>query len=221
MNESEKVKRDTEAFLEQQARDMENFAKEQKKRGVLMDDGMPIRLSAAAQPTEPVESSKQAPRKTAFNDDEVDENGESTQKRKLVKLDYSGIVPEQDDLTPEQREAARRVRLREIANDVSEDYAWLSRFDVNWTAITEAVISKKLIPIAQSLMEEYFGEADEEMLEIVSDQLKSHQGIDELVETLEPVMLEDSKTAAIKIWRRLVLEVLTYEEKLNTDGFEL
>ncbi|TIB36818.1 hypothetical protein E3P86_02369 [Wallemia ichthyophaga] len=203
VNESEKVKRDTEVFLEQQARDMENFTKEQKKRGVLMDDGMPIRLSAAAQPTqytETAEPSKQAARTTAFNDEEVDENGETIQKRKLVKLDYSGIVPDKDDLTPEQREAARRVRLREIANDVPEDYTSLSRFDVNWDAITDAIISKRLIPITKSLMQEYFGEADEEMMEIVSDQLKSKQGIDEFVETLEPVMLEDSKTAAIKIW---------------------
>ncbi|TIB95209.1 NPL4-domain-containing protein [Wallemia mellicola] len=171
INESEKVKRDTEAFLQQQAIEMENFAKEQKKKGVLMDDSMPIKLSAAAaqhpKPTsEQVESSKPVLHKSAFNDEEVDENGMPMQKRKLVKLDYSGIVPDQDELTPEQREAARRVRLREIANGVSLDYVQLSKIDINWDAITDVVISKKLIPIAESLMKEYFGEADEEMLEV-------------------------------------------------------
>lgn len=226
INESEKVKRDTEAFLQQQAIEMENFAKEQKKKGVLMDDSVPIKLSAAAaqhpKPTsEQVEPSKPVLHKSAFNDEEVDENGMPMQKRKLVKLDYSGIVPDQDELTPEQREAARRVRLREIANGVSLDYVQLSKININWNAITDVVISKKLIPIAESLMKEYFGEADEEMLEVVSDQLKSHQGIDEFVETLEPVMLEDSKTAAIKIWRRLAFESITALEKLNTDNFIL
>ena len=225
--ESEKLKKDTEAFLEQQAKDMEEFAKEQRKRGVLMDDGMPIKLSAAQAKAKAIEestsnnqSNEHKPKKSAFSgdDDELDENGEPLQKRKLVKLDYTGIEPE-DDLTPEQREATRRIKLREIANSIPEDYDKLSNIKINWNLINDNIIIKKLIPVAKSLMIDYFGEADEEMLEFVNEQLKSHQGIEIFVENLEPVMLDDSKTAATKIWRRLVFELNAIKNDLSTDNF--
>lgn len=130
--EAENLKKESEDFLARQMDEMQALAEEQRKAGLLLDDGAPVRLNVALSNSTAAKNPPEEGKKTVFVQDEEDEE-EGGRKRKapLVKLDFSASE------TPEQmQERLERVRL-----SVPTEKEPLFKAKVRWDGMTDVSLS--------------------------------------------------------------------------------
>ena len=128
--EAENLRRESEAFLARQMDELQALAEEQRKAGMLLDDGAPVRLNVSLAPAAPKTDAAPSKEKTApgvFGAEEEEE--EATRKRKvpLQLLDFSAA---------NDSEKAKE-RLEHIRNSVPSDRDALFKSKVRWDAVTE------------------------------------------------------------------------------------
>ncbi|KAI0060463.1 hypothetical protein BV25DRAFT_1827973 [Artomyces pyxidatus] len=208
--EAENLRRESEAFLARQMDEMQALAEEQRKAGMLLDDGAPVKLhvslAATGSKTEGAPAKEKAT--TLFGNEEDEE--ESIRKRKvpLVKLDFSAS---------NDGEKAKE-RLERIKTSVPKDRETLFKAKVRWDGVTEAMIDRKLEPLVKRLMVKYLGELeDDDLVMFVLEHLKDHKSPNKLVEGLEPVLEEEAVELAIAVWRQVIFESMAYGEGMHTD----
>lgn len=121
------MRKESEEFLARQMDEMQSLAEEQRKAGMLLDDGAPVRLnvSIAAGPA----TAKEAPKeKTAvFVEDEDEDDALKKRKVPLVKLDFS--VAESSEQIQE--------RLLRIKASVPHDKESLFKAKVRWDGLSD------------------------------------------------------------------------------------
>ncbi|KAI0629778.1 hypothetical protein C8Q77DRAFT_1064858 [Trametes polyzona] len=204
--EAENLRRESEAFLARQMDEMQALQEEQRKAGMLLDDGAPVKLgvslAAATKKTDNAPKEKAA----VFGQDEEEE--EAIQKRKvpLPKLDLA-----------ESGEKAKE-RLEKIRGEVPRDKETLFKGKVRWDGLSDVMIDRKLEPLVKREMTKYLGELeDDDLIMFVLEHLKDHKGPQKLVEGLEPVLEEEAAEFVISIWRQIIFESMAYSEGLHTE----
>jgi RNA-binding protein 25 len=196
--EAEHLRRESEAFLERQMEDMQALQDEQRKAGMLLDDGAPVRLAvslaAAASAAKTEGTAGGAGVKVAFNAEEDEEEAARTRKAPLVKLDFSTTA------NPEMQ----REQLEKVKSMVPRDKVALFKAKVRWDALTDVcvsfsgmsalltmrqtVIDRKFEPFVHRLLVKYLGELeDDDLVLFVLEHLKDHKTPQKLVDGLEPV----------------------------------
>lgn len=127
--EAEHLRHESEAFLARQMEEMRSLAEEQRKAGLLLDDGAPVKLQVSLAPA----PSAKAPPATegaapvpVFGQEE-EEEGVRKRKASLIKLDFSAN---------ESGEKARQ-RLEKIKESVPKDKETLWKVKVRWDAVNE------------------------------------------------------------------------------------
>lgn len=124
--EAENLRRESEAFLARQMDEMQALHEEQRKAGMLLDDGAPVKLgvslAAAAKKTESAPKEKA----TVFGQEEEEEE-EAIKKRKvpLPKL----------DLVDNSEQA--KERLEKIKGEVPRDKETLFKSKVRWDGVSD------------------------------------------------------------------------------------
>jgi hypothetical protein len=106
--------------------EMQALADEQRKAGLLLDDGAPVRLNVSIAPP----PAKEAPTKekaTLFGQEDEEEDGIKKRKVPLVKLDFS--VAESGEKT---RERVERTKL-----SVPHDKETLFKAKVRWDGLSD------------------------------------------------------------------------------------
>ncbi|THV03664.1 hypothetical protein K435DRAFT_835728 [Dendrothele bispora CBS 962.96] len=209
--EAENLRRESEAFLARQMDEMQALADEQRKAGLLLDDGAPVKLNVSLAPA----TSKEAggagkPDKATVFSQEEEEEEEATKRRKvpLVKLDFS--VAETGEKLKE--------RLENIRQSVPRDKESLFKAKVRWDGLTDIVIDRKFEPLVKKLMIKYLGEMeDDDLILFVLEHLKDHKGPQKLVEGLEPVLEEEAVELTKSVWRQIIFESMAYGEGLLTE----
>ncbi|CCO34805.1 putative RNA-binding protein C839,10 [Rhizoctonia solani AG-1 IB] len=210
---AEHLRLESEAFLARQMDEMRALADEQRKAGLLLDDGAPVRLAISAverKEKEEEEEKKIVVAKPVFGQEEEEETAGRRRRGNLVKLDF---------------EAAERERLVERLHRArdsvpkSQDALWRSK--VKWDALGESTIQKKIIPLARKKLEEYLGELDDDdMVVFIADHVRGRKGPAELIEALEPVLVEEATDLALALWRQIAFESAAYGDGLETgDNF--
>lgn len=205
--EAENLRRESEIFLARQMDEMQALAEEQRKAGMLLDDGPPVRLNvsitAGANLKERDATSRQE-KTTVFAHDEEEEEGIKKRRAPLVKLDFSAA---------ESSEQAKE-RLERIRKSVPSDKESLFKAKVRWDGLNDVsyylglihlseahhhyllfvllanqlLIDRKLEPLVKRLMVKYLGEMEEEdLIMFVVEHLKDHKSPQKLIEGLEPV----------------------------------
>ncbi|KAH9060186.1 hypothetical protein EDB87DRAFT_1683924 [Lactarius vividus] len=196
--EAENLRRESEAFLARQMDELQALAEEQRKAGMLLDDGAPT-----------VGGGKEkAPAPAVFGVEEEEE--EATRKRKvpLQLLDFSAA---------NDSEKAKE-RLEHIRASVPKERETLFKSKVRWDAVTEQLIDRKLEPLVKKLMVKYLGELDDDdVVMYVIEHLKDHKSPAKLVEGLEPVLDEEAAEFTISVWRQVIFESMAYGEGLHTE----
>ncbi|KAF8150367.1 hypothetical protein K438DRAFT_1910390 [Mycena galopus ATCC 62051] len=196
--EAANLARESEDFLARQMGEMQALAEEQRRAGLLLDDGAPVRLSVSLGP---LAAQKDAQREK-----------EGTRKRKvpLVKLDFSAA-----EAGPE----ATRERLEGMKANVPTEREALFKAKVRWDGMTDSVIDRKFEPLVKRVMTQYLGDAEEaeELIMFVVEHLKDHKGPAKLTEGLEPVLEEEAAEVTTAVWRQLIFESMAYGEGLHTD----
>ena len=126
--EAEHLRRESEAFLARQMEDMQALADEQRKAGMLLDDGAPVRLNMSLQAAAAAgqEPSAKAAAAAMFA---AQEEEEELKKRKapLVKLDFSAADGEK------AKEQLEKIR-KSVAKEEKEA---LFKSKVRWDGITD------------------------------------------------------------------------------------
>ncbi|PVF98479.1 hypothetical protein CPB86DRAFT_797284 [Serendipita vermifera] len=207
--EEERAQRESQMFLERQMEEMRATQEEQKRAGLLVDDAAPIKLNVLA--SKPLAntavSSTQgtAPEPRVVFGPEDEEDVVVKKKRvPLVELDF--IV---------DGEKAKE-KLENLRTQVTRDKDALWKAKIRWEAISDRVIDKKIEPLIHRKIEEYLGEVDDDLVMFVIEHLKDHKGPSKLVEELESVLVDETVSFVIAIWRQIVFESVAYGEALET-----
>ncbi|KIK69865.1 hypothetical protein GYMLUDRAFT_53004 [Collybiopsis luxurians FD-317 M1] len=204
--EFENLRRESEDFLARQMDEMQALAEEQRKAGLLLDDGALVKLNVSLAPAPAKEGGKEKAMVFAQEEDEEEE----IKKRKvpLVKLDFS--VAESSEKMKE--------RLERIKESVPHDMESLFKAKVRWDGLSDVVIDRKFEPLVKRLMVKYLGEMEEEdLIMFVLEHLKDHKGPQKLVEGLEPVLEEEAVELTKSVWRQIIFESMAYGEGLLTE----
>lgn len=139
--ETENLRRESEDFLARQMDEMQALAEEQRKAGLLLDDGAPVRLNVSIAAALPPKEATGKEKTTVFGQEDEEDDGVKKRKVPLVKLDFS--VAETGEQTKERLE---RIRL-----SVPHDKETLFKAKVRWDGLSD-VSSKWICMIMASLM---------------------------------------------------------------------
>ncbi|TRM62125.1 hypothetical protein BD626DRAFT_499977 [Schizophyllum amplum] len=204
--EAENLRRESEDFLARQMDEMQALAEEQRKAGLLLDDGAPVRLNVAL-PAGGQHKEGPKEKATVFGQEEEEEEAAKRRKVPLVKLDFS---------VTETTEKAQE-RLEKIRTEVPTDKDTLFKRKVRWDGVTETMIDRKMEPLIKRLMIKYLGEMEEEdLIMFVLEHLKDHKAPKQLIEGLEPVLEEEAIELTVSVWRQLIFESMAYSDGLLT-----
>lgn len=178
--------------------EMQSLADEQRKAGLLLDDGAPVKLnvSLSAVPLRDVAPKEKA---TVFGPEDEEEDVVKKRKAPLVKLEFS--VSESSEQTKE--------RLERIRESVPTDKETLFKSKVRWDGLSDvrtvyfacrlsadssyqSIIDRKFEPLVKRLMTKYLGDMEEaeDLIMFVLEHLKDHKGPQKLIEGLESVRHE-------------------------------
>ncbi|KAN0139651.1 hypothetical protein V8E53_002313 [Lactarius tabidus] len=210
--EAENLRRESEAFLARQMDELQALAEEQRKAGMLLDDGAPVRLNVSLAPAAPKADAgagkEKGPAAGVFGVEEEEE--EATRKRKvpLQLLDFSAA----------NDSGKAKERLEHIRASVPKERETLFKAKVRWDAVTEQLIDRKLEPLVKKLMVKCLGELDDDdVVMYVIEHLKDHKSPAKLVEGLEPVLDDEAVEFTISVWRQVIFESMAYGEGLHTE----
>ncbi|RDB14876.1 hypothetical protein Hypma_016278 [Hypsizygus marmoreus] len=206
--EAENLRRESEDFLARQMDEMQALAEEQRKAGLLLDDGAPVKLNVSIAAAPSKEAAPKEKTATVFGHEDEEEDGIKKRKAPLVKLDFS---------VAESGEQAKE-RLERIKLSVPHDKETLFKSKVRWDGLSDTIIDRKLEPLVKRLMMKYLGEMEEEdLIMFVLEHIKDHKGPQKLVEGLEPVLEEEAAELVVGVWRQIIFESMAYNEGLLTD----
>ncbi|KAF7799421.1 hypothetical protein EIP86_010655 [Pleurotus ostreatoroseus] len=204
--EAENLRRESEAFLARQMDEMQALQDEQRKAGMLLDDGAPVKLNVSLQQAPKAEGASKDKTAIVFSAEEEEEENIRKRKVALPKLDLA-----------EGGEKAKE-RLEKIKTSVPHDKETLFKAKVRWDGLTDTMIDRKLEPLVKKLMVKYLGELeDDDLVMFVLEHLKDHKGPHKLIEGLEPVLEEEAQDLAISVWRQVIFESMAYGEGLHTE----
>ncbi|OJA18270.1 hypothetical protein AZE42_04994 [Rhizopogon vesiculosus] len=206
--ETENLRIESEKFLARQMEDMQALAEEQRKAGMLLDDGAPVKLSVSLNPppvkAEPVTKETKP---AVFGQEEEEEEDIKKRKVPLVKLDFSATEGEK-----------AKERLQMIKESVPHNKEALFKAKVRWDGVSDPMIDRKLEPLIRRQMVKHIGALeDDDLIMFVVEHLKDHKGPQKLIEGLEPVLEEEAQEFAVSIWRQIIFESMAYGEGLHTE----
>ncbi|KAF7289472.1 hypothetical protein HMN09_01341200 [Mycena chlorophos] len=207
--EAANLARESEDFLARQMGEMQALMEEQRKAGMLLEDGAPVKLNVSLGVLAKKDEGPKE-REGVFGAEEDEE--ETVRKRKvpLVKLDFSAA-----EATPEEVQK----RLESMKTSVPSDKEALFKSKVRWDGMSDSTIDRKFEPLVKKLMTQYLGDADEaeELIMFVVEHLKDHKGPAKLIEGLEPVLEEEAVAVTVAVWRQIIFESMAYSEGLHTE----
>lgn len=135
--EAENLRRESEAFLARQMDELQALAEEQRKAGMLLDDGAPVKLNVSLQhAAQKAEKGEGAETKVAAFAQDEEEEGFKKRKVPLVKLDFS--VAEGDKA---------RERLEKIRESVPKEKDALFKAKVRWDALTDVSFPNEVVSV--------------------------------------------------------------------------
>ncbi|KAG6810114.1 hypothetical protein H0H92_013256 [Tricholoma furcatifolium] len=205
--EAENLRRESEDFLARQMDEMQALVEEQRKAGLLLDDGAPVKLNVSLTAAQQKEAAPKE-KATVFGQEEDEEEATKKRKAPLVKLDFS--VAESSEQMKE--------RLERIRQSVPNDKDTLFKSKVRWDGLSDVIIDRKFEPLVKRLMIKYLGEMEEEdLIMFVLEHLKDHKGPQKLVEGLEAVLEEEAVELTVSVWRQVIFESMAYNDGLLTD----
>lgn len=129
--ETENLRRESEDFLARQMDEMQALAEEQRKAGLLLDDGAPVRLNVSIAAAIPPREATGKEKTAVFGQEDEEDDGIKKRKVPLVKLDFS--VAETGEQTKERLE---RIRL-----SVPHDKETLFKAKVRWDGLSDVSLT--------------------------------------------------------------------------------
>lgn len=89
-----------------------------------------------------------------------------------------------------------------IPDDKESLFSWA----VKWNALAEDIIEDSLKPFITSIIVEYLGVQEDDLIDFVIEHIRNHKPPEELVAELEMALDEDAEVFTKKVWRLLVTE---------------
>lgn len=127
--ETDNLRKESEAFLSRQMDEMQALQEEQRKAGMLLEDGAPVKLNVSLAATVvPKTESGSKEKTTVFGQEEEEEEGMRKRKAPLPKLDLA-----------EGGEKAKE-RLKKIKESVPSDKESLFKAKVRWDGLSDVSV---------------------------------------------------------------------------------
>lgn len=132
--ETENLRRESEAFLARQMDEMQALQEEQRKAGMLLDDGAPVKLGVSLTVAKKTDSAPKEKATTLFGQEEEEEEAIKKRKVPMPKLDLA-----------ESGEKAKE-RLEKIRGEVPRDKETLFKGKVRWDGVSEVSLYASCVP---------------------------------------------------------------------------
>lgn len=123
--EEERVRRESELFLERQMEAIRATQEEQKKAGLLIDDTAPLKISVQVATSKPAEKKVEDAPKVVFGQEEDEDTVVKKRRGPLIELDFA----------MDKERAAEK--LESIRTQVTKDKDTLWKAKVRWEAISD------------------------------------------------------------------------------------
>ncbi|KAF8751228.1 PWI domain [Rhizoctonia solani] len=219
---AEHLRLESEAFLARQMDEMRALAEEQRKAGLLLDDGAPVRLAISAV--------------------EKKEKEEEEEKKAVVAKPALVFGQEEDEeIAGRRRRGNWSSWISRLRSGSGLSSGYIVR-EIRSQGAGCSTVQKKIVPLARKKLEEYLGELDDDdMVVFIADHVRSRKGPVELVEALEPVrdyfipylwlqvfyshttahvLVEEATDLVVALWRQVVFESAAYGDGLESgDNF--
>lgn len=120
---------------------------------------------------------------------------------------------DEEERVPEQRQRkGRRPRVssaQDIVRLIPNGQRQLFNFDVDWRIVDEQdIVERVMRGWLNDRFREYLGQEEAVLVNFVVDLLKKHNSATKVVTQLRMVLDKDTEQFVLKMWRRLVFEML-------------
>lgn len=133
--------------------------------------------------------------------------GVATKKNTAAPVQSSDLKNLLDD-TPNESESKLR-KLPPAPIEIPEDKNALFAWDVKWDNLSEAILDDFLKPFVTSIIVEYLGVQEDDLIDFILTHIREHKKPADLVSELEMALDEDAEVVTAKIWRMLISETET------------
>lgn len=152
---AEHLRQESESFLAKQMEEMQSLADEQRKAGLLLEDGAPVKLSIASaaqaggttgDAAQAKSATTAAPKRSGINlgakppvagvfgaEEEDDDDPMVKRKAQLVKIDFGGFEAD-----------SKKDRLEKLRASIKSDQDSLFKAKIRWDGITDVSILTKM-----------------------------------------------------------------------------
>lgn len=162
--------------------------------------------------------------KDVFSIDEETEDLSGAKKRKLVPLDYdeklhpSGLAMDSangnaaDPASVTHRRSAesqeeRRKQIKSIIDKIPTEKADLFAFQLEWNAIDQSLMEKKIRPWINKKIIEYIGEPEPTLVDFICSKVMAGSTPAGILDDVQMVLDEEAEVFVVKMWRLLIYEV--------------
>ncbi|VVT52987.1 uncharacterized protein SAPINGB_P003347 [Magnusiomyces paraingens] len=123
-------------------------------------------------------------------------------KKVLISVNYETLKDIDDFISSSSNDPSITSLVNEIPK-IPED---LFKFKISWEFLTNDIIEDKLKPFITSLIMEYLGVQEDELISFVVSLLKEHKEPQNFVKEMEIALDEDAIVFIKQLWRLLIFE---------------
>lgn len=146
-----------------------------------------------------------------FNPDE-DDNSVQVKKRKLVPLDYNEDKKNKKDGDKKNDEATKsqeekRKNIKSLIEKIPTEKDALFAYELDWSAIDNNLMEKKIRPWINKKIIEYIGEPEPTLVDFICSKVLAGSQPQVILEDVQMVLDEEAEVFVVKMWRLLIYEV--------------
>lgn len=136
------------------------------------------------------------------NEHDEEEEHKDTIRALLADADYDNLK----DIDEFKALSKQDPLVTSIIDKIPQESAALFAAPVNWELLTDDIVEDRLKPFITTLIMEYLGIQEDELIAFITTHLKEHKTADSLVSELEMTLDEDAVVFTQKLWRLLIFE---------------
>jgi RNA-binding protein 25 len=146
-----------------------------------------------------------------FNPDEDDSNTQ-VKKRKLVPLDYSEDKKAKKDGEKKSEESLKsqeekKKHIKSLIEKIPTEKDALFAYQLDWTAIDNNLMERKIRPWINKKIIEYIGEPEPTLVDFICSKVLAGSQPQVILQDVQMVLDEEAEVFVVKMWRLIIYEV--------------
>lgn len=150
----------------------------------------------------PARAPKRVISSTAFSAENEEQEEETVNKRKLIKLEYTDDQIRAAGVDPEEE---RRKKVNKIIEGIPKDKEELFAYNIEWSMLDESVLQKVENWVSKKIID-YIGCAEPSLVEFICNKIKARSPPRPILDDIAMILDDEAETFVLKLWRLLIFE---------------